>query len=306
VLIESVPNVSEGRRPEVIARLAAAIAHTPGVRLLDYSGDASHHRSVFTLAGDRGAVGAAVLSLFEQAIASIDLRTHRGEHPRIGAVDVVPFVPLAGTAMRDCVALARDVGSEVAARFGIPVYLYEEAAANPTRRPLEAIRRGGFEGLATKMTDAAWQPDFGPAAPHPTAGAVAIGARRPLIAYNINLATGRLEIAKAIAAAIRTSGGGLPSLKALGLSLAERGIVQVSMNLTNHEETPLGVVFERVREEAERRGVRVLESEIIGLVPEAALRGIDPGSLLLKDFSSKQVLEARLRDPASEAPPRSG
>src|SRR6185295_15548473 len=203
MVIECVPNVSEGRRPEIIAAMAEAIRAVDGVRLLDHSSDPSHHRSVFTLAGDAGGVERAVLALFERAVARIDLRTHSGEHPRLGAVDVVPFVPIVGVVMADCVALAKRVGAEVAARFQLPVYLYEEASTNPARKNLEDIRRGEFEGLAAKMATAGWTPDFGPAAPHVTAGAAVIGARMALVAYNINLATDRLDVAKKIAAAIR-------------------------------------------------------------------------------------------------------
>src|SRR5580765_7489118 len=208
MLIESIPNVSEGRRPEIIAAMAAAIGAVRGVRLLDYSSDPSHNRSVLTLAGDAQGVERAVLALFERAVADIDLRTHQGEHPRLGAVDVVPFVPIEGVTMAECVALARKVGAAVAERFQLPVYLYEEASTNPSRKNLEDIRRGEFEGLAAKMATAGWTPDFGPAAPHVSAGAAVIGARMPLIAYNINLATDRLDVAKKIAAAIRHSSGG--------------------------------------------------------------------------------------------------
>src|SRR5207253_791021 len=195
----------------------------------------------------------------------------RGEHPRLGAVDVVPLVPIEGVTMAECVALAQKVGREIADRFHVPVYLYEEASTNPIRKNLEDIRRGEFEGLAVKMATAGWAPDFGPAAPHPTAGAAVVGARMPLIAYNINLATDRLDVAKKIASAIRQSSGGYRFVKAMGITLDDRGIVQVSMNLTNYEKTPIFRVFETVKREAERYGVSVLESEIVGLVPSAAL-----------------------------------
>src|SRR5438067_933612 len=271
MVIECVPNVSEGRRPEIVTAMADAIRVVPGARLLDHSSDPSHNRSVFTLAGDASGVEGAVLALFERAIADGDLRTHRGEHPRLGAVDVVPFIPIEGVTMADCVALAKKVGAEIAGRFGVPVYLYEEAASTPARTNLEDIRRGEFEGLAKKMTSAEWKPDFGPSAPHPTAGAVVVGARMALIAFNINLATNRLDVAKKIAAAIRHSSGGFRYVKAAGFALEDRGIVQVSMNLTNYEKTPIFRVFEAVRREADRYGVAILESEIVGLVPSAAL-----------------------------------
>src|SRR6185295_10967847 len=186
MVIECVPNVSEGRRPEIVAAIADAIRAVPGVRLLDHSSDASHNRSVFTLVGDATGVERAVLALFERAVADVDLRVHKGEHPRLGAVDVVPFIPIEGVTMTECVALAKKVGAEVASRFGVPVYLYEDASTNPMRKNLEDIRRGEFEGLAAKMAQPGWTPDFGPAQPHPTGGATIVGARMPLIAYNVN------------------------------------------------------------------------------------------------------------------------
>jgi len=295
MLIECIPNVSEGRRPDVVAAMADAIRRVAGIRLLDYSSDASHHRSVFTLAGDAAGVEQAVLALFERAVADIDLRTHRGEHPRLGAVDVVPFVPIEGVTMADCVALAKKAGAAIAERFHIPVYLYEDASADPARKNLEDIRRGEFEGLAKKMATAGWAPDFGPSAPHPTAGASVVGARMPLIAYNINLATDRLDVAKKIAAAIRQSSGGFRYVKAAGFKLEHRGIVQVSMNLTNYEKTPIFRVFETVRREAARYGVSILESEIVGLIPSAALAGAAEFYLQLEGFKPDQVLENKLR-----------
>lgn len=294
-IIECIPNVSEGRRPDLIEKLAAAIRDTPGARLLDHSSDASHNRSVFTFVGDVASVKAAVLALFDVAVPNLDLRTHRGEHPRLGVVDVVPFVPIEGVTMDECVAIARDVGAAVADRFGLPVFLYEEAASSPTRRNLEDIRRGEFEGLATKLSRPEWTPDFGPAQPHETAGASVIGARMPLIAYNINLNTDRVDVAKKIAAAIRHSSGGLRFVKALGLLLEDRKIAQVSMNLTNYQKTPIFRVFEMVKREAERYGVSVLESEIVGLVPSAALLGAAEFYLQIEGFSSGQVLENKLR-----------
>lgn len=296
-LIESIPNVSEGRRPEVVERLAAAVRDTPGVRLLDVSSDPSHNRTVLSLAGGAPALTAATLALFEIAVAAIDLRTQRGVHPRLGAVDVVPFVPLADVTLGECAALAREVGAAVATRFGVPVYLYEAAAADPGRLRLEDIRRGQFEGLAAKMAMPGWTPDFGPSAPHPTAGASVIGARLPLIAYNINLATDRLDIARAIAVAIRHSSGGLPHVKAIGVLLAHRQLAQVSINLTNYEETPLHRVFDMVMREAARHGVTVLESELIGLIPAAALAGAAAHDLRLQRLDPDQILENRLNRP---------
>ena len=301
-LIECVPNLSEGRRPEVVSALADVVARVPGVRLLDHSADASHNRSVFTMIGDAKALEVAVLALYGRALADIDLRAHKGEHPRLGAVDVVPFVPIADVSMADCVALAQRIGAAVADRFMLPVYLYEEAASTPARRNLEDIRRGEFEGLTAKMAREGWAPDFGPSTPHPTAGATVIGARMPLIAYNINLATDRLDVAKKIAAAIRHSSGGYRYVKAMGIKLEDRGIVQVSMNLTNFEKTPVYRVFETVRREADRYGVAVLESEVVGLVPAAALTDTAEYYLKLAGFSRDQILENRLRASASDPP----
>ena len=294
-LIESVPNISEGARPEVVAGIAEALRAVPGLHVLDVQSDATHNRSVLTLAGAPEALRAGILRLFERTLEVVDLRTHRGEHPRLGAVDVVPFIPLAGATMADCVALSREVGAAVAERFSLPVFLYEESASSPARRPLEDIRRGEFEGLAEKLARPEWAPDYGPATPHPTAGASVIGARMPLIAYNINLATDRLDVAKKIAAAVRMSSGGLRFVKAMGLPLDDRGIVQVSMNLTNFEKTPIPRVFEMVKREAARYGVAVLESEIVGLVPQAALLQAAEYYLQLEGFTGAQVLENQLR-----------
>jgi len=293
-IIESIPNVSEGRRADVIERLADSIRRVPGARLLDQSSDTSHNRSVFTLAGDAIALEAAIIALFESAVDAIDLRQHRGEHPRLGAVDVVPFVPIEGVTMADCVALAKRVGAAVAERFHVPVFLYEEASTTPLRKNLEDIRRGEFEGLAAKLSSPDWTPDFGAATPHPSAGATVIGARLPLIAYNINLNTDRLDVAKKIAAAIRHSSGGLRFVKAMGVKLEDRNLAQVSMNLTNYEKTPVFRVFEMVKREAERYGVTVLESEIVGLVPAAALMQAAEYYLQLEGFSDAQVLEKKL------------
>lgn len=294
-VIECVPNVSEGRRLDVIERMTVALKAVPGLRVLDVQSDAAHNRSVLTLAGDAAALSAGIPVLFERAVADVDLRNHQGEHPRLGAVDVVPFIPIEGVTMDACVKLARTIAGEVASRFQLPIYLYEEASTNAARRNLEDIRRGEFEGLATKMAKPEWAPDFGPASPHPSAGASVIGARMPLIAYNINLNTNRLDVAKKIASAIRMSGGGLRYVKAMGIPLDDRGIVQVSMNLTNYEKTPIFRVFDLVKREAERYGVTVLESEIVGLVPAAALRQSIEYYLQLEGFSADQVLENRLR-----------
>ena len=299
-VIECVPNISEGRRTNVIEAVQAALRAVPGLRVLDVQSDASHNRSVFTLAGDADAMKAGIPKLFESALAAIDLRTHQGEHPRLGAVDVVPFIPIEGVTMAACVELAKAVAADVAARFSLPVYLYEDASSNPARKNLEDIRRGEFEGLAAKMTQPAWVPDYGPATPHQTAGATVIGARMPLIAYNINLATNRLDVARKIASAIRMSSGGLRYVKAMGIALEDRGIVQVSMNLTNYEKTPIFRVFDLVKREAARYGVAILESEIVGLVPAAALMQTAEYFLQLEGFTSGQVLENKLSSRRAE------
>jgi glutamate formiminotransferase / 5-formyltetrahydrofolate cyclo-ligase len=280
---------------EVVNALVDAVRRTPSVRLLDYSSDTAHNRSVLTMAGDATSLQAAVVALFEAALPRIDLRQHTGEHPRLGAVDVVPFVPIADVTMDECVRLAKETAAEVADRFQVPVYLYEEASGNPARKNLEDIRRGEFEGLEAKMSAPGWAPDFGPARPHPTAGATVMGARMPLIAYNINLATNRLDVAKKIAAAIRFSSGGFRYVKAMGIALEDRGIVQVSINLTNYEKTPMFRVFEAVKQEATRYGVTILESEIVGLVPAAALIGTAEHALQLASFTPNQILENKLR-----------
>ncbi len=293
-LVESVPNVSEGRDRAAIEAMATAIREVPSVRLLDVQSDQDHHRTVFTLVGAPDGVADAILRLFAAALPRIDLRTHRGEHPRMGAVDVVPFVPVRGVTMADCVALARRVGREVWDRFRVPVYLYEEAATRPHCRDLSEIRRGEFEGFAEKILREEWSPDFGEPAVHPTAGATAIGAREFLIAFNVNLGTSDLKIAKAIAQAVRGSSGGLRYVKALGLTLEERGIVQVSMNLTNYRKTPLARVVEMVRAEALRYGVPVVGTEIVGLIPEQALFQAAAHYLGLERFSPDLVLERRV------------
>ncbi len=294
-MILSVPNVSEGRRLDVIDLMADAIRRVPGARLLDSSSDVSHNRSVFTVAGEPPALEGAVMALVERAVVDIDLRTHRGEHPRLGAIDVVPFIPLAGASMADCVALARSVGAALAERLLVPVYLYEEAATSPARKNLENIRRGQFEGLAAKMTTPGWVPDFGPPAPHPTAGATIVGARPPLIAYNVNLATDRIEAARRIAAAVRSSSGGLRAVKAMAVALHHRGIVQVSMNLTNYRETSILQAFEAVKREARKDGVSILESEIVGLVPAAAFAGTTASDLQLTGLGPDRILENKLK-----------
>jgi glutamate formiminotransferase len=294
-IIESVPNISEGRRTEVIEAAVAALKAVAGLRVLDVQSDKDHNRSVLTLVGDEASLKAGLLALFEVATSRIDLRNHQGEHPRVGAVDVVPFIPIEGATMKDCVALAREVGQAVAERFQVPVFLYEEAASAPHRRNLEDVRRGQFEALGERMRDPLWKPDFGPAEPHASAGAVVVGARMPLIAYNINLGTADIEIARRIAKAIRHSSGGYRFVKAMGVMLEERKLAQVSINMTDYKKTPLHRVFETVRAEAARYGVSVVGSEIVGLVPSEALVDAADYFLRLEDFDPEQILERKVR-----------
>jgi glutamate formiminotransferase len=293
-MVECVPNVSDGRRVEVLEALADAVRARRGVRLLDYSSDPSHNRSVFTFIGAGTAVRDAVLALVDVAVQHVDLRSHRGEHPRIGAVDVVPFVPLIESTMDECIELARETGREIAVRHDIPVFLYEEAASTPDRRRLERIRRGGLAGLAARMKQGAWPPDFGPASLHPTAGACIVGARMPLIAFNVNLATDRLDVAQRIAATVRSSGGGLPNVKALGLWLADRRRAQVSMNLTDYRVTSVRQAYDAVRAQAELAGVDVDSSELIGLAPARALDAATAAHVRLRGFSPACILENRI------------
>jgi glutamate formiminotransferase/formiminotetrahydrofolate cyclodeaminase len=300
-IVECVPNFSEGRRPEVLEEIVRAMREVPGVLLLDREMDADHNRAVVTIAGPPEAMLEGAYRGIAKAAERIDLREHRGEHPRMGAADVVPFVPIAGITMAECVALARALGERVGRDLRIPVFLYEAAATRPDRANLADVRRGEFEGLRDEIgANPDRAPDFGPAAIHPSAGAVAIGARMPLIAYNVDLATRDVAIAKAIAKTVRQSGGGLPSVKALGFELKDRGLCQVSMNLVNYKETPIHRAFTAVAKEAAARGVEVVGSEVVGLVPEEAIVQCADFFLKLENFQPNQVLETRLRE-ASEA-----
>lgn len=295
-VVECVPNFSEGRRPEVIEALAEVIRVT-GVTLLSVSPDADHNRTVISFVGSPDQVAAAAIRSAEVAGRLIDLTQHKGNHPRMGAVDVIPFIPISGCDMKECVALARAVGEKIGSSLSIPVFLYEEASSRPERRNLADVRRGEFEGLRALIgTDPSRTPDYGPNAIHPTAGAVAVGARMPLIAFNVNLGTADLEIAKKIARAVRGSNGGLVGCKALGIALADRNQVQVSMNMVNYKDTPLHRAFEVIRMEAERYGVAVVGSEVVGLLPLEALVGVARHYLRLEGFRSDQVLEKRFME----------
>jgi glutamate formiminotransferase len=272
-LVESVPNVSEGRRLEVVDHLAAAL-EVPGVHLLDRTSDTDHNRSVFTVAGPAGAVAEALEQLVGRALDVIDMATHVGEHPRIGAVDVVPFVPLADTTMAECVDLAHTFGRRIADRFDLPVYFYAQAALRPDRVKLADVRRGQFERLREEIAQHGREPDAGPARVHPRGGATAVGARPFLVAWNIDLATDDLEAAKRIARRVRESGGGLPRVQANGFWIADRGRAQVSMNLLDTSVTPMWRVWEEVADLAEDEGVEPVASELIGLAPLAAFDAV--------------------------------
>ena len=295
-IIECVPNFSEGRDKKKIEKLADVFRGKWGVKLLDYSGDSDHNRSVITVVGEPETLKNAVIEVIGKAVELIDLRKQSGQHPRMGAVDVVPFIPIKNVSMAEAVAISKEVAKEVGERYGVPTFLYEASASAPHRVNLANVRKGEFEGLLEKMKLPEWKADYGPSSPHPTAGAIAIGARRPLIAYNINLSTNNIEIAYAIAKKVRHSGGGLRYCKAMGVELKERNTAQVSMNLTNYTITSIYQVHEMVRMEAQRYGVNIIGSEIIGLVPMAALAESAAYYLGIENFSIKQVLENKLLD----------
>lgn len=295
-IMECVPNFSEGRDLGKIEKIIEPFRARQGVKLLDYNNDEDHNRLVVTVVGEPEALKAALLEAVGQTVALIDLNLHSGQHPRMGAVDVIPFIPIKGCTMDEAIALSKEVGEQIATLYQVPVFLYEKSATAPHRENLAAVRKGEFEGMAEKIKLIEWQPDFGPAERHPTAGTVAVGARMPLVAYNVNLGTADLNIASDIARKIRFIGGGLRYCKAMGVELKERGIVQVSINMTDYTRTALYRAFELVKIEARRYGVPVVGSEIIGLVPMEAL--IDTASfyLGLENFSMNQVLEARIME----------
>jgi glutamate formiminotransferase len=293
-IVECVPNFSEGRDVEKIERIVQPFRGREGVKLLDYQRDEDHNRCVVTVVGAPEPLKAAVLESMAAAVAAIDMRTHRGQHPRMGAVDVVPFIPVKGVGMAEAIELSRQVAEAAARTLGLPVFLYEESATAAHRRNLADVRKGQFEGLAEKIRQPEWQPDFGPAEIHPSAGATAVGARMPLVAYNVNLGTVDLEIANDIARKIRHLSGGLRYCKALGIELKDRGIVQVSINMTDYTRTALYRVFELIRIEARRWGVPVVGSEIVGLVPMGALVDTAAYYLQLENFKMEQVLESRI------------
>lgn len=295
-ILECIPNVSEGRDPRLVERFAGAIRSVPGVPLADIHTDPDHHRSVFTFLGAPPQVEAAALALADTVLAHLDMREHRGVHPRIGALDVLPFVPLRGITMDEAVTLARRVGRTLGERFDLPVYFYGEAAQRPERKRLSEIRRGGYEGLAQKLADPAWCPDAGPARFNSRSGAVTVGARGILIAFNVWLNTNNLEVARTIARVIRESSGGAPGVRAMGVPLARQGIAQVSLNLLDYRRASIPRVFDLVRSEAARQGVEVMRSELVGLAPREAFEGRSPESVGLTDFTPAKLLDTHLPD----------
>ena len=290
-ILECVPNYSEGRDLKKVEQIVDCFRGKEGVKLLDYSSDESHNRSVVTVIGEPEALKAAVVESIGKAIELIDMTKHEGQHPRMGCVDVIPFIPIRNTTVEDADAIAKETAKEAAEKFGQPFFLYEKSATAPHRENLATIRKGQFEGMAEKEL---WKPDFGPETIHPTGGVTAIGARMPLVAFNINLDTSNVEIASEIAKKIRHIGGGYRYVKAMGVMLEDRNIAQVSMNLTNYEKSAVYRVFETVKFEARRYGVNVIGSEVIGLVPMAALIDAAEYYLQIENFDMNQVLETRL------------
>jgi glutamate formiminotransferase len=295
-IIESVPNISEARREDSLDRILHAIRGIDETRILDVKPDQDHNRTVISLAGSAAGLKKLLLNLYDVCAHEIDLRQHRGEHPRAGAVDVCPFIPIKNVTMEECSQLAKELGKEVAQKFKIPVYFYEFAATREERRDLSFIRKGEFEGFAEKISKPEWAPDEGPAQVHPTAGITVIGARMPLIAFNVNLGTSDIQIANKIAKALRHSSGGLRFVKAMGVMLQDRNIVQVSMNLTDYKKTPVYRAVEMVRREAFRYGVNVVGTELIGLIPAEALFDSADYYLQMENFQYSQVLENKIME----------
>lgn len=294
-IVQCVPNISEGRRLDVVERIVDQIRQTAGVQLLDYSSDHDHNRSVITFVGDLLSVQEAALRMTAKAVELINMEEHQGAHPRIGAVDVVPLIPIEGVTMQECVEAAVELAKRITAELGVPTYLYGEAAAKPSRRNLSNIRRGQYEGLKKSIGQEERHPDFGSPQLHPSAGATVVGARLPLIAFNVNLGIDRKEVADQIARCVRERNGGFKNVKAMGVVLEERRQVQVSMNLENYHDTPIYRVLEAIRREAARYGVPVVGTEIVGLIPQQALVDVAAWYLQLESFDPQQVLENRLR-----------
>ncbi len=293
-IIECVPNFSEGRNQQNIEKIVGSFRGQKGVKLLDYQTDEDHNRMVVTVVGEPQALKTAVIEAMGSAIEAIDMNTHQGQHPRMGAIDVVPFIPIKNVSMKEAISFSREVAQEGAKKFELPVFLYERSASRLERENLANIRKGQFEGMADKIKQPEWKPDFGPVMLHPTAGATAIGARMPLVAYNVNLDSDNIDIANDIARKVRHISGGLKYCKGIGIELKDRGVVQVSMNLTDYTQTALYRAFELIKVEARRYGVNVIGSEIVGLVPMEALMDTAAYYLGLESFSMEQVLEARI------------
>lgn len=295
-LIECVPNFSEGRDLDKIEKIVNPFRGKDGVKLLDYKRDEDHNRLVVTVVGEPQSVKNALLEAMGNAIELIDMTRHQGQHPRMGAIDVVPFIPIKNVTMTEAIELAREVAKEASERYGLPIFMYEKAATDPQRENLANIRKGEFEGMAEKIKLPEWKPDYGPAAIHPTAGATVVGARMPLVAFNVNLNTNSMDIANKIAKNVRFLNGGLRYCKAIGIELKDRGIVQISMNMTDYTKTALYRAFELVRIEAARYGVSIVGSEVIGLLPMEALIDTAVYYLGIEDFSMEQILENRLME----------
>lgn len=293
-IVESAPNFSEGRREEIVREILAQVEGTKEVWILDWSMDADHNRSVVTLVGAPEPLIEVLFKMTKKAMELIDMRTHKGEHPRMGATDVIPLVPVMNMTMEECVELSKKLGKRIGEDLGIPVFLYEKSATAPHRENLSEIRKGEFEGFFEKIKDPLWKPDFGPDQVHPTAGVTAVGAREYLIAFNVNLGTNRIEIAEKIAKAVRHISGGYRYVKAIAVDLKEKGIVQVSMNMTNYKKSPLFRVFETIKREAERYGVPVVGTEIVGMVPMQAMLEVAQFYLQLDDFNVNRIIEAKI------------
>lgn len=295
-LIECVPNFSEGRNKEIVEKIVDEIRKVDEVKLLDYSMDKDHNRSVVTFIGEPEKVIEAAFNACKVASELIDMRYHTGEHPRMGATDVIPLIPISDVTMEECVELSKMLGKRIGEELGIPVYLYEKSATKPYRENLADIRRGQYEGMTEKLKQEGWEPDYGPRELNVKAGVTAVGARMPLVAFNVNLGTNDINIAKKIAKAVRASSGGFMYCKALGIEIKERNIVQVSMNMVDYTKTPLYRVFDVIEREAKRYGVNVIGSEIVGLVPMAALIDVADYYLRLENFDYSQVLERRMME----------
>jgi glutamate formiminotransferase len=292
-LLECVPNISEGRDQDKIALMVEDVKKHRGVKLLDFSSDKDHHRTVFTFIGEPEVIKDAAFSLAMKAIDLIDMREHQGGHPRLGAVDVVPFVPIQEVEMEEAIQIAHEFGKGLGKR-GIPIFFYEEASIQPERKDLPSIRKGEYEGLEEKLKDPKWRPDEGPYHFNPKSGATVVGARFPLVAYNVNLRTRDLNLAKEIAKKVRFKDGGFQYVRAMGVDLKEKGMVQVSMNLTNYRVTNIPKVYEFIKREALEKGVEIEESEIVGLIPIGVLEGIAQDYIRCPQFSSSQVIEKRI------------